>query len=424
MAPLPTPARVRPYPAPMVPPRFASALSTHPEHPSAEREAVERLAAGLGGRRPDLVLVFVSHHHGSGFEDLARRLRSATGAAHLLGATGESIIGPEREVEGGPALALWAVSMPGLAVRPFHCVAAQRSEDEIEFSQTPTVARPQEAGLLLLGEPFSFPMAEYLRALEDVCPGLQALGGMASGGNGPGQNFLFLDDEWIEEGAVGAVLEGGIELAPVVSQGCRPVGKPYVVTALTDHLVQKLGGRPAGEVLMETLHQLPAADRTLFQRQPFLGLALDPTKSRFERGDFLVRGIRGLQAEDGAMAVADDSIRRGMTVQFMVRDAASAGEDLEQLLEAQVGGAPPAAPGELGVLLFSCNGRGARMFQEPDHDLGRVRRAFSSEVPVAGFFAMGEIGPVGGRNFLHGFTASAGIFRARRGTDPSAHGRA
>ena len=394
----------------MAPTRFASALSVLPDSREAEREVLEQLLDGLGGATPDLVVLFVSHHHGGSFEGLGRRVRQATGAANLIGCTGDSVIGGAREVERAPGLALWAVSAPGLVVRTFHSAAVQTGEDEIEFTETPTVARPERASLLLLGEPFTFPMAEYLRALEDVCPGLPALGGMASGGRGPGQNLLFLDDEIVPSGALGAVLEGGIELLPVVSQGCRPVGKPYVITAARDSLVNKLGGRSAGQVLMETLRELDRADRELFQRQPFLGLALDPTKSRFERGDFLVRGIRGLQAEDGAMAVADDSIRRGMTVQFMVRDAASAGEDLEQLLEARLGTTPPE---ELGVLVFTCNGRGRQMFAEPDHDIRRIQRACGGAVPAAGFFAMGEIGPVGGRNFLHGFTASVGVFRAR-----------
>lgn len=397
----------------MAPARFASALSILPEAQAAEHEALEQLTAELDGVVPDLLLVFVSHHHGAAFEGLGERLRRATGAGALLGCTGDSIIGGTREVQRGPGLALWAVAAPGLAVRSFHCAAVQTGEDEISFSEIPTVAQPERASLLLLGEPYSFPMAEYLRALEDICPGLVALGGMASGGRGPGQNFLFLDDELTPAGAVGVVLEGDLELVPVVSQGCRPVGKPWVITASHDSLVHKLGGRPAGEVLMETLQSLPRADRDLFQRQPFLGLALNPTKSRFERGDFLVRGIRGLQAEDGAMAVADDSIRRGMSVQFLVRDAASAGEDLEQLLQTELAGSS-AGPKEQGVLVFSCNGRGRHMFEEPDHDIRRVQRAFQDPVPAAGFFAMGEIGPVGGRNFLHGFTASVGLFRQRR----------
>ena len=387
--------------------RFASSLSTRSDSAAAEREALDGLAAGLDGAAPDLLLAFVSHHHGGALEGLGQRLRAASGARTLLGCTGESIVGASREVERGPGLALWALSSPDLVVRPFHAAGVQTGDEEIDFTETPTVGAPERTCLLLFGEPFSFPMAEYLRLLEDVCPGVPALGGMASGGRGPGQNLLFLDDEVVASGAIGAALEGGVQLVPVVSQGCRPVGKPWVITAARDQVVQKLGGKPAAKVLMETLHELAPADRELFQRMAFLGLALDPRKSRFERGDFLVRGIRGLSAEDGSMLVADDSIRRGMTVQFMVRDAASAGEDLEQLLATRLDGVPA---GAAGALVFSCNGRGRHMFEEADHDIRRVQGAFAAPVPAAGFFAMGEIGPVGGQNFLHGYTASVALF--------------
>jgi small ligand-binding sensory domain FIST len=186
-----------------------------------------------------------------------------------------------------------------------------------------------------------------------------------------------------------------------------------VVTACDGHLVQRLGGKPSLEVLMETVQDLEDPDRELFQRAPFVGLAIDPTKSVFERADFLVRGIVGLQPEERSIAIADLP-RRGMTVQFLVRDAQSAGDDLEALMRSQGGGAlPDAGAASAGALIFSCNGRGSRMFETPDHDVRRVSAGLEAEVPVAGFFAMGEIGPIGGRNFLHGFTASVAVFRPR-----------
>ena len=206
------------------------------------------------------------------------------------------------------------------------------------------------------------------------------------------------------------VLEGGIELRSVVSQGCRPIGAPWVITDCEDNVLRKLGGKPAMEVLVSTLRDLPPDDQRLFQSAPFMGLAIDASKSTFERGDFLVRGLVGLRGDEQAIEVAD-VLRRGQTVQFLVRDAASASEDLAQLMTSQGGGTSPEHPA--GALLFSCNGRGTRMFDGPDHDISAVHSGLDAQVPVAGFFAMGEIGPVGGRNFLHGFTASVAVFRSR-----------
>ena len=404
MSPAPAPA-----PAPL--PRFASALSVAPVANVAEEQVAEGLKLGLDGRVPDLLLVFVSHHYGSAIEELGPRLKRATGARAVVGCTGAAIIGGSREVEQEPALSVWGASLPGTRVRTFTVSADLDEERGVHLSGLPPVDDSSRASVLLLADPHSFPADVFLTRMNQELAGVPVFGGMASGGMGPGQNLLIHSEGLLARGALGVVLEGDVEIRSFVSQGCRPVGKPWVVTACEEHMLYKLGGRPAVEVLMETLQQLPARDQKLFQSAPFMGLAVDPSKSQFERGDFLVRGILGLQAKERALAVAE-TLRRGQTVQFLVRDAESASEDLQQMLQ-EHGGPAIGTPSSSGALLFSCNGRGSRMFARPDHDVGCVRAHLSSDLPVAGFFAMGEIGPVGGRNFLHGFTASLAIFRPR-----------
>ena len=391
-------------------PRFSSGLSTDPDTSRATAQVAEALGAGLDGNAPDLLTVFVSHHHGGDIETLGPRLSEATGAKVLLGCTGESIIGEGREVEDGPALSVWGATLPGTELRPFAVEAIPGPENRPLFSLLPEVREPSRASLLLLADPFSFPMDEYLKQLNRDLPGVPAVGGMASGGMGPGQNLLITRDGLAPGGALGVVLEGGIEVRSVVSQGCRPIGEPWVVTDCQENVLRKLGGKPAMEVLVSTLRDLPPGDQQLFQGAPFMGLAIDASKSTFERGDFLVRGLVGLRGDEQAIEVAD-LLRRGQTVQFLVRDATSASEDLAHLMNSQGGGASSGDPA--GALLFSCNGRGTRMFEGPDHDVSAVRSGLDAAVPVAGFFAMGEIGPVGGRNFLHGFTASVAVFRSR-----------
>jgi small ligand-binding sensory domain FIST len=437
-------------------PLFASALSTEPNSSNALAATARDLASGLAGRKPDLVAVFVSHHHGEAIESLGPSVARHTGARNVIGCTGESIVGTSQEVERGPALALWAGVMPDTELRPFTAVATQEG-DKFQFSSLPDVRDPSRAGILLLADPFTFPASEYLEAINDSLPGVPVVGGMASGGSGPGQNLLLTQDGIVESGAVGIVIEGGIEVRSIVSQGCRPVGKPYVITGCKDNFILKLGGKTALQALMEIIPELSPQDRTLLQNRPFIGLAIDAAKSNFERGDFLVRGMIGIEQKVGALAVNDTGIRVGQTVQFLVRDAASAGEDLVHLMRERAGapprdstGAPPRdstgtppqdstgapardstgaslggaahassarpapnRPSTMGALLFSCNGRGSRMFSTPNHDIGCVQTAFERAVPAAGFFAMGEIGPVGGRNFLHGFTASVAVFRPR-----------
>jgi len=399
----------------MTAPRFASALSSGSDSSTAIRQAADELTAALEGETPDLVCAFATHHHGPDLEDLGPRLARATGSEVVIGCTAESVIGRGRELEGEPGLSLWAASLPDTEVRFFEISAHQSEDAEPEFSGYPPIGDAGRSSVLLTVDPFSFPIDPFLRELNDRHAGVPVMGGMASGTTGPGQTLFFTADGVRESGCVGAVLEGAIELRPVVSQGCRPVGKPWVVTDCERNLIRKLGGRPALEVLMETWSSLPEADQELMQSAPFLGLAIDPTRTTFQRGDFLVRLIMGLHQRDRSIAVAD-FVRRGQTVQLLVRDAASAGEDLRLLMQTQGGGELSSREAHTaGALIFSCNGRGSRMFKEPDHDTNCIREGLQVDVPVAGFFAAGEIGPVGGRNFLHGFTASVALFRPTQG---------
>lgn len=393
-------------------PIFSSALSREPASQLAIESAARELVQGLHGYRPDLVAAFVSHHHGAAIEHLGQELSHRTGARHVLGCTGESIVGSRVEVENGPALALWAGVLPRTEVRPFTVSARQEADGQYAFSALPQAREKARTSLLLFADPYSFPAGDYLELLDAELPGVSCIGGMSSGGSGPGQNLLFNERGLVDGGAAGVAIEGEIEVRAIVSQGCRPVGRPWVITACKDHFVLKLGGRKAVEVLMETLQQISAEEREGFSRQPFLGLAIDARKSSFGRADFLVRGVMGIDPQQGALAVGDNSLRVGMSVQFLVRDADTAGEDLTQLMRQGTGGAAlPCA--QQGVLLFTCNGRGSRLFSAPDHDIGCVQSVFGEPVPAAGFFAAGEIGPIGGRNFVHGYTASVALFRAR-----------
>ena len=395
-------------------PRFSSALSTEAESARAIAASIGELDAGLRGATPDLVLAFATHHHGPALEGLGPALARATGAAVVAGCTAESVIAGSREVEGRPGIALWAACLPNTTVRMHQITAHAGPGGDPAFSRLPAIGKPEDGCMLLLADPYGFPVDAFLARLNEALPGVPAMGGMASGALGPGQTLFFSADGVREAGCTVVAIEGAIELFPVVSQGCRPVGKPWVITDCERNLIKKLGGKPALEVLMETLSELGRTEGKARSSMPFFGLAIDPTRTLFERGDFLVRGIMALDQRQRAVAVAD-FVRRGQTVQLLVRDAKSAGEDLESLLASQGGGALSGEERESsGALLFSCNGRGTRMFGKPDHDARCVQNGLRADIPLAGFFAAGEIGPVGGRNFLHGFTASVAVFRPRR----------
>jgi small ligand-binding sensory domain FIST len=255
------------------------------------------------------------------------------------------------------------------------------------------------AACLLICDPFSFPTDLLLEHLNERVPEAIVMGGMASGGLVSGDTRLFLDDRVVDSGAVGARVPG-IRIRALVSQGCRPIGSAYTVTRAERGIIHELGGRPPLERLQELIATLTPQDRELVGQGLHVGRAIDEYKAELGRGDFLIRGVRGVDPESGAMAVGD-TIEVGETIQFHVRDAATADEDLGTLLERE---AEPAA----GALLFTCNGRGSRLFSVPDHDASLVSRKLGG-LPLAGFNCAGEIGPIGGKNFLHGFTASIAL---------------
>ena len=402
--------------------RYAASMSQHPVPAHAVGEAAGEILEALGGDDPDLLVCFVSPHFVGTFEDVAHVLAGIFDPRVLLGMTAVSIVGGAREVEDSPALSLFAARFEDAVLTPVS-LAVQSTPDGSAVVGWPELDH-EPSTLLLLADPFSFPVDGFLRALRADHPELQVIGGVASAARGPGGNRLLLDTESLaarhdaspaapiaasEPGAEGApvraagavgVLLDGVEVRTVVSQGCRPIGNPYVVTRAAGNRIEELAGRSAIDRLQDCASVADPDDLELMRRGLHVGLVVNEHQADFGRGDFLVRNVMGADSETGAIAIGDE-VGVGQTVQFHVRDAAAADEDLRELLTGKEAAA---------ALLFTCNGRGAALFGVPDHDAGLVDRLLGP-LPVAGAFCAGEIGPVGGKNFLHGFTASLALFR-------------
>jgi small ligand-binding sensory domain FIST len=386
---------------------FAAALSTRPDTSQAVAEACDRVQEQWSGP-PDLALLFFSPHHGEAALALVAAVQERLAPRCLLGCSGESIVGNDREVEQGPALSLWLGRWQGdVQLTPFHLVLEQTPDGYslLGWPDELAAADPARSLIILLGDPYTFPADAFLQQVNEGHPGLRVVGGMASGARGPGQCQLLLGKQVREEGAVGVLLQGDLKVRSVVSQGCRPIGRHMVITRGKDNIITELGGKPPLAQLQQLWQELSPRDQQLFQQGLHVGRVINEYQGAFQRGDFLVRNVLGLDRESGALAITD-RVRVGQTVQFHVRDADSADEDLHELLQTDRS-THTARPG--GALLFTCNGRGTRLFPEPHHDAQTVR-AEAGEVPLAGFFAAGELGPVGGQNFIHGFTASVVLF--------------
>ena len=378
--------------------RFAAAISEHPVAAQAVGELAGAVLEQLEGRRPDLLVVFISPHFGGAAEDIGGVLRAVLEPRALIGSTNHAVCCTGREVEGTPAISVWAGSFASTTVRTVRL-------DVDEFSDGSTLLGWPDRDsadahtLVLLTDPFSFPVDGVLRALAVSHPGLQAIGGMASAANGPGVNRLLVDHEVAARGAVGVLLSGADPVTAVVSQGCRPVGQPFTVTAVDGHYLRELGGRPALERLQEIAATMTEEARDQLQRGLHVGLVVDEHLVEFGRGDFLIRTVMGARSEDGALAVGAP-IEVGHTLQFHVRDAVAADADLRQLLVGH---------SARGALMFTCTGRGEHLFGVPNHDVGVVADLLGP-IPLAGGFCAGEIGPVGAANHVHTFTTSVALF--------------
>jgi small ligand-binding sensory domain FIST len=385
---------------------FAAALSTAEATLPAVQEVCQLARTGLPGD-VDLAVLFFSAHHARAAEVLGRTVQKRLRPGCLIGCIAESVIGGNREIEESPAISLWVSRWARpVAMAPFHLVLERTADGPSLFGWPDELTGAGgDTAVLLLGDPFTFPIELFLRRVNEDAPGVRVLGGMASGIHGPGQCRLLFQNGVKDQGAIGVLLQGEVGLRSIVSQGCRPIGRPFVITRAKDNLILELGGKTPLSLLQALWPTLTAEEQQLFRQGLHIGRVLNEYQSDFQRGDFLVRNVLALERDTGALAITD-RVRVGQTVQFHVRDAATADEDLHALLRLDLS-AHDRKPG--AALLFTCNGRGTRLFSEPDHD-ALALRAEAGDLPLAGFFAQGELGPIGKQNFIHGFTASIALF--------------
>jgi small ligand-binding sensory domain FIST len=373
---------------------FAAALSEHPVAADAVGEVLGSIVEQRGVE-PDLAVVFASAAHVEFLGEISAAVRTVLRPRTLFGSAASAVLGGGREVEEEPALSVWA-SWNG-PVRPLR-LWARTADDAVAIEGVPADL-DEGATLLLLADPYTFPADGLVDQLAAVRPDVTVVGGLASAAGNPGGNALVIDDAVHRDGAVGVAIPREQLVGPVVSQGCRPVGEPMVVTGSDRNFLLELAGRPALERLSQLAAELPPDEKILLSRGVHLGIVIDETRDAFGRGDFLVRSVLGADRAKGVLAVGDQ-VAVGTTVQFHVRDAESADEDLHHLLTGVHGDA---------ALVFTCNGRGSHLFGVDDHDARAVVDHLGTDA-VAGMFCAGELGPVGGRSFLHGFTASVLIF--------------
>ena len=385
-----------------MPVRIGSGLSTGTDTRQAALDAARAAAASLDGERCDIALVFIAGAHLGAPDAVLEAVHEVLAPEELAGCGAGGVIGEDREVEEGDAVSVWAAHLDGGEAYAFHL--AGPAEDEDGPTEVPDLAGA--AACVLLPDPYSYPVDPVLRVLAEEAPYVPLVGGIASGRTPLGTAALFVGDEIAESGAVGVRFDG-VEILACVSQGAAPVGPELTITAADSGVIEELAGKPALDRLRDAVAGLPEHERALLENGLLLGVVIDPNKPDYLHGDFLVRGIVGADPDTGRISIGA-RVRPGQVVRLHARDAETADRDLRRALGEQRAGL---ASEPAGALLFSCNGRGVGMFGVPDHDATTVADVLHG-APAAGFFAAGEIGPVGGLPFLHGFTATLAVFGA------------
>ncbi|HTL70210.1 MAG TPA: FIST N-terminal domain-containing protein [Candidatus Eisenbacteria bacterium] len=387
---------------------FSSALSRNKDWREAAKEVAARVKKDLQGASCDLALFFVSEtYENFDAQAFAKKLADLLPYRVLLGCNSSGVIGTKNEIEMEPAVSILAMHLPDVRLYPFSLSADQTASlaggnDLINLLDLYPTDRPR---FLCLAEPGSTDIGKLLAAFNDGYRGLPVVGGLASGGVMGASNWLCLNGSVLAEGAIGVAMVGNVDFEIIVSQGCRPVGKPYSITKAEDNVLYELAGRPSLIVIRELLESLSPKDRALAEQSLSVGLVMNEQQTSFKRGDFLIRNIMGFDPESGALMVGEH-LRVGHTMQFQIRDAQTSSEDLKVLLEKVHGanGHPQ------GAFLVSCCGRGKALYGQPDHDVSAIQ-SMRGPMPIAGFFANGEIGPIGGKNYVHGYTSSLVILK-------------
>jgi small ligand-binding sensory domain FIST len=402
--------------------RWASSISDAGEFDAALEQAAVGLRRQLHDHPPDLLVVFITREHQLRWHELPAKLHESFPEAVVIGCSAAGVLADGRELEGAPGLALAGAVLPGVELTPFH-LPAERTPDPAEPGDDPAAERARwnhalglddgpDPHLILLADPFTWSGPDLLDGLDRAYPNGVKLGGLCSGGGRPGEHRLFCQRSAHHRGMVGVALRGNLEIDTIVSQGCRPIGVPMFVTRHQERVMFELDGRPAVEVLQRLFDELSPTDRAKAQHNLFIGIVMDPQREVYDAGDFLVRNLVGVDPQSGAIGTAAQ-LHRNAVVQFHLRDAETSAADLHALLDqhAQLRRQNPS----LGVLLFSCVGRGQALYGQPDHDSSVIGELLGTRVPIVGFFGNGEIGPVAGRTHMHGYTSSLALFRPARG---------
>ena len=402
--------------------QWTNALSTRPSLESAIQDVVDQVQHTITGAL-DVGIVFISSAFESEYPRLIPLLQEKLELPVLIGCSGGGIVGMTeggaKEIEADVALSLSVGQLPGVTIKPF-LISPNDLPDldgpPQQWVDLIDVAPEDQPDFILLADPMAGGLNDFLQGMDFAYPGAAKVGGLASAGTMAARTCVFYQDGVYFGDIVGLALSGNIQLDTIVAQGCRPIGPVYRVTEGERNIILELqeadgdeSSHPPLKVLQEMLETLNDEDREKIQNSLFVGVAQSEFKATLEPGDFLIRQPMGIDPRVGALAIGD-RVRPGQRIQFHLRDAQTSADDLDILLKRYQLEQSSNSSSAVGALMFACLGRGESLYNKPDFDSGLFTQTVPN-TPISGFFCNGEIGPVGGTSFIHGFTSVFGILR-------------
>ena len=392
--------------------KWTSALSEQPALDDAIAECAAAIKTSVEDETLDMAIVFISPHYEDSYEQVAGLMAENLGARHVFGCSGGGVIGNGQEIEQRAGISITAAVLPDVDIKPFHLQVDRLPDLDAGPDKWETmigVPADRDPHFVMVADPYSFPVQDLLMGMDYAFPRATKIGGLASGASRQGGNALFLDEQVLRTGAIGLALYGNITVDTVVAQGCRPIGQPMRISKSDRNMLLELDGKPPMDIIRTMFQELPERDRELLGHSLFLGVVMDELIENPVQGDFLIRNVVGTDSTTGGLAIGE-MLKEGQLVQFHLRDAETSADDLQAVLSRY---ADENRENEIpGALLFSCLGRGKFLYGRPNHDTDIFREKLGA-VPLGGFFCNGEIGPVSGTTFLHGYTSSFGLFRPK-----------
>ena len=366
-------------------------LYAHARSPDWERSA-EQCLQQLGYVAPETSLgfLYVSDHHADMLDTIVAHFRHETGVRDWVGTVGIGLCATGTEYFETAAMSTLLCTLP-----------------EDSYRILPPVREPGFGGLpvddwlnrhpthlgIVHGDPRNGDTAAIIERLAAHVPGGFLVGGLSSSRGREPQ----IAGQVVEGGVSGVILSDAVPVISGLSQGCSPVAGQHRITACERNIIAEIDGRPALDVFFEDIGEILARDLNRIAGYIFAGLP----QAGSDTGDYLVRSLVGVDSENRLLAIGD-LVETGQPILFCRRDAQSAWQDLQRMLDRLAARleAPPR-----GGLYFSCLGRGRNLFGEDSAELRAIRHRLG-DFPLVGFFANGEIA----RDRLYGYTGVLTLF--------------